>query len=167
MGRQTNFFMVGDDESDFIDFILNQGDSIINRFGNIMTKQDVITEKFGQVYIVLPQSVIKMKSYGLIDDFASNVIEYDRSLIKEKRIEAGRIYIELIGFDEQGNKYRKEEWIEEKFNTYKKWIVKHCMIDKDKRWYIGKSTYLLYKNQGYKMVDSLGSLKSKPGIEFE
>jgi len=166
VGRQINFFLAGDEESEFIDFIYTQGGSIIDRFGRIMSKKEVILETFWQIYITFPQSVIDMKNNGRIDDFTSNVIEYDRSVVKEKKIAAGRMYVELIGYDEQGNKFRKEKWLEEKFNIYKKWIIKHCKISKDKEWYIGIKTYLLYKNQGYRMVDSLSVRETWSGIEF-
>ena len=89
--------MVGEDEVEFINFVYNQGDNIIDRFDKVMTKEEVTKEKFGQVYIKLPQSIIKMTTYGQIDDFNSNVIEYDRSEIKGKRISAGRIFLDPQG----------------------------------------------------------------------
>jgi hypothetical protein len=67
------------------------------------------------------------------------------------RKQVGRLWIELIGYALNGSTFRKDQWVEDDYNYYKKWILKHCKISKNKCCYIGGTAYRLYKN-GYKML---------------
>jgi hypothetical protein len=169
MGRQIRFLMVGDDEAEFIDAIHKNGDSIFDCMGNILTKEEAMQDTFElmQVYIKSPQTVIKKWFTGYVDPFSSNVIELIRSRIKDKRIGCGRLYIQTTGLDENVTIKRTEKWLEEKYGFYKKWILKHCKISKDKSAYVGKMTYSLYKAGGYKLVADLGKPEFDYVLEFE
>ena len=163
MGKQINFFLVGKDEDEFLDYIYSSGDNIVDRKGKSLTKDEALKEKFYHLYIKSPQSIIKTRDSGMLENDVSDVIEFSRNTIIGNRVEQGRLYIQMINYDTNGNKIRRQKWLENIYNKYKKWIIKHCKISKDKGWYIGIETYRLYKEEGYKMTDHF---KEKPELEF-
>jgi hypothetical protein len=72
-----------------------------------------------------------------------------------KRVEPGRLWVQLkyySSYDENARIICKEKWLEDKYNYYKRWIIKNYKISKDKMFYIGKETYTLNKEAGYKMM---------------
>jgi hypothetical protein len=155
MGRQIYFFLIGKDEEDFLDYVLNKGDSIIDSKGKQLSKEEIIKEKPMSVYIKPAQARIITRASGFVEDFESNVIDFHRSRFQLKnpqKFQSGRLWIELIGYATNGTTYRKEKWVEDDYNYYKKWILKHCKISKDKGFYISGTAYRLYKEEGYKMV---------------
>jgi len=168
MGRQIEFLMVGDDESEFIDFIYASGDQLIDRQGNVLSKDEIIhNPKLTQIYIKSPQVDIVKDFTGSIDTFFSYVIEFIRSEVKDKRIDCGRLYIETTGLTYDQRIIRTEKWLEERYQYYKKWIVKHTKISTDKSAYVGQMTYSLYKAGGYKLIHHLGKPEYDYVFEFE
>lgn len=149
MGRQINLFMGGDDEAEFMNVIRNCGGALIDQWGTPLTQEQVIRHKH-RVYIGFPRSRVKKDIESWLDYSVSDVIEFDRSMIRERRIEAGRLWAEFNVFDEQGRASRKEKWFEDKCDFLKKWITRNCRISKDKGYYIGRATYGLHKEQGYR-----------------
>jgi hypothetical protein len=156
MGRQIRFFMYGDDESMFFDYIIGSGDSIVDKKGNILDKGFLSDMNLDQVYIKSSRAILMKRESGYLDEFESNIIEWSRSCVEEdnkKNIQDGRLWIELIGYNQEGTTYRKEKWVEDKYNYYKKWIVKNSMISKDKMYYIGQAAYKIHREQGYRLFN--------------
>lgn len=168
MGRQIRFLMIENDESEFIDFIYESGDQLIDRQGNEYFKDEIIRNpKLSQIYIKNQQVDVIKYFTGSIDTFFSYVIEFSRSGIKDKRIDCGRLYIETTGLTHDQRIIRTEKWLEDRYQYYKKWILKHTKISTDKSAYAGKMTYSLYKAGGYKLVADLGKPEYDYVFEFE
>jgi hypothetical protein len=158
MGRQINFFLLGEDEKELYDFVLNNGDTIINDIAQTISYEIVVQNPYRQVFVKLPQSSIKKyKESNFIDVFKSSLLEINRTWIREKRIEAGRLYVDLFYFDSNNMKQKKGKWLEDRFAYYKKWIIKHSKISINKGYYIGNYTYKLYKEKGFQMVGSFAA----------
>src|SRR4030067_3248094 len=112
MGRQINFFMVGDDEVAFFDFVVENGDQLIESSGKHLFKEEIIGDYiWKQVYIKSPRSIIIKSFTGYLDTFKSTIIEYDRSVEKDNKIEKGRLYLNTFNYDDTGNKVRVEKWL--------------------------------------------------------
>jgi|WetSurMetagenome_2_1015567.scaffolds.fasta_scaffold465868_2 hypothetical protein len=156
MGRQIRFFFTEKDEEDFLQAIFEHGDFIIDSKGRQMTKHEIFKENPAKIYIKPTQAVVIMRESGYVEAFESNIIDYRRSRIQSndpKKFQVGRLWIELIGYASNGSTFRKDKWIEDEYNYYKKWILKHCKISKNKDYYIGSTAYLLYKDKQYEMLD--------------
>lgn len=169
MGRQIRFFMLGQDEEEFLKHVKENGDIIIDTKGNVLETEYILETsmpKVLQVLIKSPQSKIVLDLNGFVNDFKSDVIVFSRStsLAKHdpKRIWDGRLWVELRNYDENGIVVMKPKWLEENFNRYKKWITKNCKISNDKAFYICRNAYRLNKDEGYKMMNS-----PKYEVEFE
>lgn len=161
MGRQINFYLVGDDETEFTDVILRAGGAFVDEWGMAITEERAIQAE-RKVYIKFLQSQVKMNSSGRVDYPISDVIEFKRSMIRDRNIYLGRLWVEIIGFDERGRIRSKDVWLEDKYSSYKRWITRHCKISRDKTCYIGQKTYRLYKEQGFRTCTN-----SKYDAEFD
>jgi hypothetical protein len=154
MRRQINFFLLNEDETEFLEYIHSLGDGIISSRGCPLNNEDITGQNMAQVYIKLSQSIIKIRESGYLETFESNVIEYCRTRMSGlQRYDNGRLWVELYDFNEAGYPFKKEKWLEDKYVLYKKWIIKHARISKNKYFYIGDAAYKLYK-QGYHMMST-------------
>jgi len=155
MGRQIDFFFTSEDEDNFITFVTENGGLIIDRNGDQYFKPesgDNESPFSRQLYIKFLQSKIMIRRSGYVENTNSDVIEFTRCIsYKPKCLSYGRLWAEFILYNERGQPFRKDKWFEDKYNTYKKWIIKNCKISNDKHFYIGPLAYLLYKNEDYKM----------------
>lgn len=170
MGKQIRFFMLNCDEKKFLDYVKESGDPIfdkksnpieLDKFGRIIEKIDQPSIK--QIFITSPESKIIKDENGFIDQILSDVIVFRRcSTTEEKMVWEGRIWAEFKYYDDSGEMIQKEKWFEQKFNKYKSWIKKNSRISVDKDSYIGVKAYKLYKEKGYRMMNS-----PKVEIKFE
>lgn len=169
MGRQIRFYMLSKDEMEFVNKVIKSGDYFVDDKGNKLTLDDLKKEML--VWIVSPKSRIVKNHWGHIDDDQVDGIQFVRSKIWEKsqvwaqrNVQEGRLWVQLkyySSFSPDAQIITKEKWLEDKYKFYKRWIVKHTRISKDKFFYIGEETYLLYKG-GLKMMQG-----PKTEIEFE
>jgi hypothetical protein len=90
---------------------------------------------------------------GFIDVICSDVIEFSRSMARnQKKVQYGRLWVELKYFEESGVGVTKEKWLNEKYSAYKRWIEKQYKISKCKDFYIGATTYKIYKHESFKLM---------------
>ncbi len=162
MGRQTRFFMTYNDEADFLRFVSSCGDKIIDRKAQAPSETQ-LHSKIRQFFIISPVSRLFFSSNsGIIDSTHSDVIEFSGSVILENArvIKDGRIWVELAEY--HGNQIvgAKPKWLEDKFISYKKWILQKCQISTDKKFYASKGTLGLRDREGYRLMNS-------PNIEIE
>jgi hypothetical protein len=166
MGRQIGFFMINEDETELIKIVIESGDIFIDDKGEKISPDEIKNDYL--FWIVSPQSKIVMTDYGHVDDDRVEAIQFERSqIIDQQIVRPGRLWVQLRYYSSKGENYRiitKDKWLEKKYNVYKRWIIKNCTINKDKilRYYIGKETYRLYKEEGYRMMTG-----PKVEIEFE
>lgn len=153
MGKQITFFILHDDEESFFHAIAENNDRLINSKGEEYGIQEAINSTEAKFYIISNESNIFIKENGFIDSLRSDVIEFVRSYVKDKCfVTYGRMWIELNYFNEDTTVVKKEEWLNNKYSSYKKWFVKNCKNSKCKGYYIGAQTYNLYKSGIYKMM---------------
>jgi hypothetical protein len=184
MGRQIQLFMADKDEIKFIEVIKNQGDSIIDVKGQIfdfseLEKLIIESQKkldwedfwrhFYKYYIITPEFIIRKDNFNDVDDDASEAIEFSRSEIHNKSMRNGRMWVQLKYWKKEDNgEYNfvtKPEWLNKKFNIYKKWLTKNLKACKKERkneilFYIGEEAYRMNKQEGYRMMNS-------PNLEIE
>jgi hypothetical protein len=162
MGRQIRFFFYGQDEIDFLQLIKENNDYLIDKLGNKIEIKDIGPQpafKNGQsntklftLYIANEASKICKDYY--VDEMYSEIIEFWRSEINnDNQLEIGRIWYQTRYYGRDGNVVIKPEWLDKKFNYYKRWITKNCKISKDKFFYIGKEAYRMYKEQNLKLSE--------------
>jgi hypothetical protein len=145
--------MLNEDEKDFINLVSQFGDIIVDNKGNSLTMEEVIKSDKSVFYILSQHSKIIYSMNGFIDVICSDVIEFSRSMARnEKKVQYGRLWVEIKYFDESGTSVTKEKWLNERYSSYKKWIEKQYKISKCKDFYIGIATYNLYKHESSKLM---------------
>lgn len=166
MGRQTRFFMVGKDEVKFFEIIGEFGDLTVDDRANpinlnkvrefpVYTDERIDPPPITQFFVIPPELNVRKTENGFIDQISSDVIEFSRCSITDKNIVwEGRIWAEFRYYDENDQLVKKEKWFEQKFNKYSRWIKKNLRISIDKDSYIGEEAYRLYKEKGYRMMNS-------------
>lgn len=164
MSRQIRFLLLNGDETEFVKLVTDFGDTKVDDKGKELTTEEALRPEVLGFYIVSSQSIIvKDKKYGFITPDLSDAIEFSRSIVCQPGcVRFGRLWVKLDYWGENGKKIRKEKWLNDKYNIYKKWIVKNCKLSKDKYFYIGKEAYRLYKEEGYKMMAT-----PKSEVEFD
>ena len=151
--------MVNEDETEFIKKVVESGDFFLDDKGNILTPGEV-KDIWGNFWIISPQSKIIKMDNGFIDDDRVDAIQFCKCFVKnQKFVSPGRLWVQLkyySSYDESARIITKEKWLEDKYNYYKRWLVKNYKGDKGKglRFYIGRETYRLYKEEGWKMMTS-------------
>ncbi len=148
---KTDKGIINPDKADVIEFIR----STIKEPQPRKTDEDIKKEEedWLKIFIELGKNLSPprtIKYYPPLVD--KEIIERYRS---QKRIERGRLWVQLkyySSYDADAQIISKDKWLEDKYNYYKRWIIKNSKISKDKMFYIGKETYVLYKEAGYKMM---------------
>jgi hypothetical protein len=156
MGRQICFYMLDADELEFMQLIKDWGDSFIDITGNNSISKEYY-EKKKALYIVSPQSKIIKNTFGFVDDYNSDVIEFMRCELSlaPNKLDYGRLWMDPRCYiDTEGSAVviLKGKWFQDKYNAYKKWIIKNYRISKNKHYYIAKEAYQAYKEKGFKMM---------------
>jgi hypothetical protein len=206
VGRQIQFFWVNEDEQQFINKVIESGDSFLDTKGNKLETSCIRTYT-GNIWIVSPQSKLVF-SGDFIDHDEVEAIQFRRCCIIEpqprlteqdiekqkearlkhvqflnkvipgvnvthyspkieedklnyyrsqKRVDIGRLWIQTTyysSYDKNAKIIYKAEWILKRYEMYKRWMIKNSKTSKDTGFkvYIGKETYKLYKEEGWKMM---------------
>jgi hypothetical protein len=166
MGRQINFFMFGDDEYKFLNYVKETQNYLIDRFGNPISfegrqpsscgKEEIQINRMMVIYyIAAPNSKIEIRNRVGLLPAISEVIEFSPSVIRNNNeLWNGRIWIETKYYDENRNIVTKPKWFIDMFNLYQKWIRKNLHPNKDKDFYVGDMAYKLKKEKGYRLMNS-------------
>ena len=170
MGRQINFFMSENDEARFIEMVKSYQDYFIDVHGNHVSYEEIISNPSklnadrklptSQLFIAAPNSYIEING-GILQRVISEVIEFDRSLFSNpNEIWNGRIWIATRYYDNNNVIVKKQKSFLDKFSSYRKWITKNLIPDKEKIFYIGPDAYSLMHEKKLKM-------KNSPTVEIE
>jgi|GEM_PF-5432169 len=166
MGRQINFFMFGDDEHKFLNYVKETQNYLIDRFGNTISFEEMepsccskdenqANRMMDIYYIAAPNSKIEIRDKAGLQSVISEVIEFSPSIIRHSNeLWNGRIWIETKYYDEHRNIVMKPKWFIDMFNLYQKWIKKNLRPNKDKDFYVGDNAYKLKKSEGYRLMNS-------------
>ncbi len=96
-------------------------------------------------------------TFGFVNDYDSDVIEFMRCEIRRapNKLDDGRLFMRpryYIDTEDSSIAILKDKWFQDKYNAYKKWIIKNYRISKDKHYYIAKEAYQAYKEKGLKVM---------------
>ncbi len=153
MGKQIRYFMLNEDQVKLVDFVKELSDMIVDNKGIALAVEHIYVSNRSSFYILSQQSKVAYSDNGFIEAFSSDVIQLSKNMIRrQNQVEYGRLWVELKYYDSLGNIVTKDKWLSDKYNMYKKWIIKNCRISKEKDFYIGEATYKLYKSGEYKMM---------------
>lgn len=164
MGRQIRFFMVQQDERRFLDFIVARHDKILlPKFGKVPIDVHAFSANDAYQFFITTTQGKLVERGGFIDELTSDVIEFDRCKIKNGReMDYGRLWVETKFWDEQGQLVTKEKWVNDFYESYRKWIRKEYRLSKDKGFYIAEEAYRLYRAGKLKMMAT-----PKLAVEFD
>lgn len=153
MSRQIRFFMLKEDEINFIKFVRGMDCKIIDKKGiDILTSVEKETI-FNQYYLSFNESNIFINKNSYIDELKSDAIEFDSCLIREgKNIDYGRLWLKTQFYNERGTIVKKGKWLEQKYNKMKRWIINNYKISEDKDFYIAEEAYKRYLDGSYDMM---------------
>jgi hypothetical protein len=163
MGRQIRFFMFVQDEQNFLEHIKQNKDFLLDGKGNRLGFEKIMEPVIYNGRTIAVEPVVYVASFeskivkrdAFLDVSQSDVIEFWRcSIRQEYQLWDGRIWYETRYFVENDEIYTKPEWLNKKYNEYKKWIVKNYKISREKDFYIGSQAYRMYKEEGFKMMNS-------------
>ena len=167
MGRQINFYMLPEDEEEFISYALQRkgvvmiADPFESKSPNIISR---LPEPFSKpfwhsVYFwnkningKLETKYIEKQGYFLIDSLMSSVIEFSRSFTRDNILVRGRIWAQLKywkGHEIVSKGKDFENW----FNAIARWIRKHYQKISESE-YIGPHA-LEWKKRGGMLKDAL------------
>lgn len=160
MGRQIQFFMSAEDESEFIEVVRESGDRVLRERLQNGSPEDVTDSPSlpgdYQFYLASRQSKIVESKNGFIDPYDSDVIEFSRSrTLKGNAMDPGRLWVEMRYWDRENRLIVKEDWLLKRYEFYRRWIQKHYRKSKTGPFYlyIGEGAYRLYLS-GVKMMIS-------------
>jgi len=133
MGRQTNFYMAGSDEDEFMAFV--RSERTVGVFCYMMPTAEIpLLERmpsrlepfWGTVYLWNRQNSLKPiieyvpeQNYYVVEPIASEVIEFSRSYIDDGLLVRGRIWAEMTGWNrgDPATIFRKSD-------AFRKWYAK-------------------------------------------
>lgn len=134
MGKQIQFYMVNEDENDFVEFLRSTGDIVflpeVSKSSDSETFTSFVALK-GRKYgedchiwnrLVSPAPAIKyvpQQDYYWLDFLKSEVVSVDRCRMVDNRLCAGRLYVENTVFAPDGT-------IVKKGDEFLKWYEKLC-----------------------------------------
>ena len=150
MGKQIGFFLSNEDEEELLRSILNDQTIIFDLNGKIINYNEVKEYKF---YISKPDSKIVINDIEEINELDSEVIEFYRcKLSSNKQLSPGRFWVEMNFYDEQGEKKRKSDWLNQMYNKFAGYVRKNFRKSKDSYYYyIAEEAYNYYKQDEWKM----------------
>ena len=162
MGRQINFFMTSEDEKDFLDFARSTCNLTVlpytskeSVFKPLVSLPPLKSQKFWMnawlVNMDITHNVvtrfIPQQGYYLVDEVASDVLEFSRSIPFDDRLNRGRIWAEFCSHfdDSTGQWVKKDEELVKWFEKLARWIRKNFK----------KEDYLIYIGLGaQELLDS-------------
>lgn len=141
MGKQTRFYMNETKTKDFVDYILSLGGNFVtkknfqifydndyegikNEYGNIFT--DIHSESFGDIVYEYSKNY-KGEIFQTFNDIFSETIGFygSRIFLDEKRVSRGIICVEMFYYDENGEKVKKSQELDDFYKKLVKWIKKN------------------------------------------
>jgi hypothetical protein len=157
MGRQINFFLHQDDQTDFDKLLKSLGDIVLIPYyhydNKVATVEDTIireVRKEGErVYLIRKSDFSEVRlwhiqnfGYWLVDDNSLPVIHFDRSVTSKGKIERGRLYytIDYLDSDKMVMIKKAEDYIKWADNVIK--TVRRKLIKG--KYKIGPYTYTEY-----------------------
>lgn len=137
MGRQINFYMLPEDEEEFVAYVLSQKKDILMVVGHSETASPKIIENlpatfsegnWNPIYFwdrnvngELKAEYIKTQGYFLVDSSASPVVEFIRCFVQDNLLLRGRIWAEIKYWNGDKSIYKGKEF-ENWFNALARWI---------------------------------------------
>jgi len=109
MGRQINFFLHQNDQTEFDRLLKTFGDIVLLPYyhndNRVSTIEDTlirdVTKEGRRVYLIrrsdfknIPLRHIEKFGYWIVDDLALPIVHFDRGVAKDDKIERGRIYFQ-------------------------------------------------------------------------
>ncbi len=162
MGRQINFYMLPEDEEEFVDYVLGQKKDVLMVAVPSETVSPKIIENlpapfsevtWNPIYFWakningrLKTEYIETQGYFLVDSSTSPVIEFTRSFVQDNLLIRGRIWAEIKYLDGDKLVYKGKEF-ENWFNALTRWIRRHYQKISD--WeYVGLSAAEWHRRGG-------------------
>ena len=147
MGRQVRFYMVEDDEREFMSFANSDDDVGVLLYtmpSSIVTPLKMLPrrEVLGWFIVWLwnreisprPKlDYVERQGYYVVDELRSEVIEFVRSYVSEGRLIRGRIWAQMKYWDLDRNPpelVKKGEWFPRWFNRLGAWIKRKGVKDR-------------------------------------
>jgi len=171
MGEQVNFYMLEEDEQEFVEFVLSDGKTVILGDASLqeippildclpvedsppLWRNTVLFWRRGYPlftrYGVMKAGPLQGQGVYLVDLFRSSVIEFTRSLLlpDENILTRGRIWAEMCRPEGDRFVYKGEEF-EKWYDTIAAWIRKrYRKIGTRPYFYIGSQAYSWYEAGG-------------------
>jgi len=171
MGKQVNFYMLEEDEQEFVEFVLSDGKTVILGAGSLQEtppildrlpvedspliwRNDVYFWRRGYPlftdYGVMKAGPLQGQGVYFVDSSQSSVIEFSRSLLltDKNMLTRGRIWAEMRRLEGDRFVYKGEEF-EEWYDTIAAWIRKrYRKIGTRPYFYIGSQAYSWYQAGG-------------------
>lgn len=173
MGKQVNFYMLEEDEKEFVEFVLGDGKTVILGHGSLQEVPPILGRlpiedpspplfrnyvyfwKPGYPlfmrYIVMKAGPLQGQGVYLVDDLTSSVIEFSRSFfspIRENSLTRGRIWAEMRYWEGNNLIYKGEEF-ERWYDSIARWLRKRYQkIGSKPYFYIGPHAYRWYQAGG-------------------
>ncbi len=147
MGKQVNFYMAGADELDFIRFA--RSDREVGLFGYGLPSDEIVLldelpspKEPGWFHVWLwdmansPRPVLRFvreQRHYVVDPFASEVVEFSRSILDGQCLSRGRIWAEMIGWrmDDPLHTFRKPGTFVRWFRRLGSWLTRRSMSTSD------------------------------------
>jgi hypothetical protein len=155
MGRQINFFLHPDDQTDFNDFLMSFDDFTILPYYHFDNKVSTINDTIlrdiktegAKVYLIrtedlidIPLRHIEKFNYWLIEAAKLPVIEFGRCILRENKIMSGRLYFQTHYYEGQDYIQKSERfinWADKIIKSTRRKLIKHKDLQ-------GNYTYTYY-----------------------
>jgi len=172
MGKQVNFYMLEEDEQEFVEFVLSDGKTVILGAGSLQEtppildrlpvedspliwRNDVYFWRHGYPlftdYGVMKAGPLQGQGVYFVDSSQSSVIEFSRSLLltDKNMLTRGRIWAEMRRLEGDRFVYKGEEF-EEWYDSIAQWLRKRYQkIGLGKPYFrIGPRAYAWYQAGG-------------------
>lgn len=145
MGRQVNFYMTAEDEQDFVSFVRSDKNAeflnYISRSPQMQVLEQLPTSDeifwagqflWNREFSPLPSmKFIEQQGYYIPDSHESEIIEFSRSHLDEGRLNQGRIWAEMNGWQRQdpATIIKKSEPFSKWFDRLANWIKRRSTRD--------------------------------------
>jgi hypothetical protein len=137
--------MVNSDEIKFLEEVQRNNDLLITKEQDIIDNYSNLNDQ-RIFYLKSNRSEIITNSNGNINSINSDIIEFSRSMPIGNKVSYGRLWVELKYYNEFGESIKKENWLNDKYNLYSKWIKRNLRISKCKDFYIGDEAYGFFQS---------------------
>jgi hypothetical protein len=146
MGKQVNFYMLEEDEEEFVSYLLDQAGAVLIGAGSLDGKvpflkrlpaEDAPPAWRDHLYLSRPGYPVFMqrgimragplqgREVSFVDELDSSVIEFTRSGLVGDRLTRGRIWAEMTRLEGDRLVYKGEEF-EKWYDRIAAWVRRHC-----------------------------------------